>query len=300
VRVSAVDVSRMTVAAVVACTFLLGCTGSGIRTPLHQNETSRVYLEWVPQDSFRASHPATLSPTVIHGALRGLRVQKLKTELDKHLSGQQEPKRIFSDEDVELLTPHILSALSQATPEEQIVFQRIYPWEYGSRMTAGTLSLHDDLLFLTITHYTQAHGGINFVYVDDRQAPDPTGLGGQTVLFVPKEALRPDKSPQEQGHPDEVTLAINFPLLETLQQARENRTPSTIRQAEVPSITDNRNGVVSPLKQNGVHSPGESSSKDPALRALEEQVHKQEQDLEQLKKELQEIQRSRDVQRQPY
>ncbi len=299
-RVSAVDLSRMILAGVVACTFLLSCTGSGVRTPLHQNETSRVYLEWVPQDSFRASHPATLPPAVIQGALRGLRVQKLQTDLGELLRVQQEPKRIFSDEDVELLTPPILSALSQATPEEQIVFQRIYPWEYGARMTAGTLSLRENLLFLTITHYTQKHEGINFVYVDDRQAPDPTGLGGQTVLFVPKEILRPDKSPQEPGHPDEVTLAINYPLLETMQEAPGQPAPTLNRQTEAPSITDNRNGVVSPLKQNGVHSPGEFSSKDPALRALEEQVHKQEQDLEQLKKELQEIQRSRDAQRQPY
>ncbi len=290
-RVSAVDVSRMTLAGVVACAFLLGCTGSGIRTPLHQNETSRVYLEWVPQASFRASHPATLSQTVIHGALRGLRVQKLKAELDKHLSGQQGPKRIFSDEDVELLTPHILSALSQATPEEQIVFQRIYPWEYGSRMTAGTLSLHEDLLFLTITHFTQKHEGINFVYVDDRQAPDPTGLGNQTVLFAPEETLRPDKSPQKPSHPDEVTLAINYPLLETLQEAREQPAHSLIRQTETPSPTHSRETAITPNNQKTVPVQGESVSEDPALRALQEKVHKQERDLEQLKNDLQEIQR---------
>ncbi|WP_342348219.1 hypothetical protein [uncultured Nitrospira sp.] len=295
-RVSAVDLSRITLAGVVACTFLLSCTGSGIRTPLHQNETSRVYLEWVPQESFRASHPANLPPTVIHAALRGLRVQKRQTGLGELLHVQQKPKRMFSDEDVEFLTPHILSALSLATPEEQIVFQRIYPWEYGSRMTAGTLSLREDLLFLTITHYTQKHEGINLVYVDDRQAPDPTGLGGQTVLFVPKETLRPDKSPQEPGHPDEVTLAINYPLLESMQKAREESAPSPIRQTETPSITGNREDVVSPITQKGLPDTGETSSTNPALRALEKQVHKQEQELKELKNELQEIQRSRDPQ----
>jgi hypothetical protein len=290
----------MTLAGALACTFLLGCTGSGIHTPLHQNETSRIYLEWVPHDSFRASHPATLPPTVIRGVLRGLRVQKPTINLGKLLSKQQEPKRIFSDEDVELLTPHILSALSQATPEEQVVFQRIYPWEYGSRMTAGALSLHDDMLFLTITHYAQKHEGINFVYVDDRQAPDPTGLGGQTVLFVPKETLRPDKSTREPSRPDEVTLAINYPLLETLQEARKQPAPTLSRQTEMPSITDSREGAVAPMNQKTFPVSGESSSNDSAFRALEEQVHKQEQELEQLKKELQEIQRSRDWQRQQH
>ncbi|MEO6202748.1 MAG: hypothetical protein ABIU05_17025, partial [Nitrospirales bacterium] len=47
------------------------------------------------------------------------------------------------------------------------------------------------------------------------------GLGGQTVLFVPKETLRPGQSPQEPGHPDDVTLAINYPFLETMQKVRE-------------------------------------------------------------------------------
>lgn len=296
-KVRAIWLCGIALTGVAACTFLLACTGSGIRTPIYQDEISRVYLEWVPQEFFRASHPATLPPTVIHGALRGLRVQKLKTSLGKLFSVQKEPKRIFSDKDVELLTPHILSALSLATPEEQIVFQRIYPWEYGSRMTAGTISLREDMLFLTITHYTQKHEGINFVYVDNRQAHDPTGLANQSVLFVPEEALRPDKSPQKPGHPREVTLAIDYRLLETMQETREQPAPSLIGQPEMPSITDNRDDVVSPISQNGVHDAGESSSKDPALRALEEQVHKQEQDLEQLRNELREIQRSRDSQR---
>ncbi|MFZ1744369.1 MAG: hypothetical protein WAU17_00495, partial [Nitrospirales bacterium] len=170
----------------------------------------------------------------------------------------------------------------------------------GSRMTAGTLSLHEDLLFLTITHYTQKPGGIKFSYVDDRQAPDPTGLRDQTVSFVPKEALRPDKSPQEPRHPLEVTLAINYPLLKTLQEAGEQPAPFPIRQTETPSPAHTREGAVAPINQKTVPPPGESSANDPAFRALEEQVHKQEEELEQLKKELQEIQRSRNSQRQPH
>lgn len=280
-RVNAVDLSRMTLAGALACTFLLGCTGSGIHTPLHQNKTSRIYLEWVPQDSFHASHPATLPPTVIHGVLRGLRVQKPTTNLGNIISEQQEPKRVFSDEDVALLTPHILFALSQATPEEQVAFQRIYPWEYGSRMTAGTLSLREDLLFLTITHYTQKHEGINFVYVDDRQAPDPTGLGSLTVLFVPKEALRPDKSPLVDRHPHEVTLAINYPSLEMWREPSEQPSPSQVKSTEESSV------AVKPEIM-----PGESASKDHAIRALKEQVHRQQMEMEQLKKEFRELQQS--------
>ena len=293
-KVGTVGLCGMTLAGFFACGSLLGCGGSGVHTPIHQAETSRIYLEWVPQDSFRASHPATLPPTVIHAALRGLRVQKPNADLGELLAGRQKPKRIFSDEDVELLTPHILSALSQATPEEHVVFQRIYPWDYGSRMTAGTLSLHEDLIFLTITRYTQKPEGVNFAYVDDRQAPDPTGLGDRTVLFIPQEALRPEKPPLEVQHPDEVTLAIYYPLLETLREPPEQPASTRVRQTGTPSPADTQEAIVAPIiKQNAAHGHEEVESENHALRALEEQVHKQEQDLEQLKKELQEIQQSR-------
>ncbi len=121
----------------------------------------------------------------------------------------------------------------------------------------------------------------------------PTGLGGQTVLFAPEETLRPDKSPLEPGHPDEVTLAINYPLLQTLQKAREQPTHSLIRQTETPSRTHSRETAITPNNQKTVPAQGESVSEDPALRALQEQVHKQERDMEKLKNDLQEIQRRR-------
>ncbi|MFZ1745262.1 MAG: hypothetical protein WAU17_05030, partial [Nitrospirales bacterium] len=105
---------------------LLGCS-TGVRTPINQTPNSNIYLEWVQQDSFHASHPATLSPTIIRETLRGVRIQEQKSGLGELVSGQQNPKRIFSDEDVKLLLPHILTALSEATPEEHVVFQRLYP-----------------------------------------------------------------------------------------------------------------------------------------------------------------------------
>ncbi|HBP88635.1 MAG TPA: hypothetical protein DD706_13155 [Nitrospiraceae bacterium] len=272
---------RMSMAGLLGLAIVLGCAGPGIQTPIHKDETTRVYLEWVPQDSFRATHPEVLSPTVIRRALRGLRVQKQEPAVAELLVGLPEPQRIFSDNDVELLTPHILLALSQATSEEHVVFQRIYPWKYGSRLTSGTLSLHEDLIFLTITHYTQNPGGINVVYVDDRQAPDPTGLGGWTVLFLPKEVLRADSSPQIWRHPHEVTLSINYPSLEMWREPSEQPSPSQVPPTEESS---------DPVKPEII--PGESASEDNAIRALKEQVHRQQMEMDQLRKEFRELQQS--------
>ncbi|GJL69902.1 MAG: hypothetical protein NPIRA06_25370 [Nitrospirales bacterium] len=272
---------HMSLAGFLGVAIILGCAGSGIRTPIHKDEITRVYLEWVPQDSFRATHPAVLSPTVIRRALRGLRVQKQEPAVAELLAGLPEPQRILSDDDVELLTPHIHLALSQATSEEHVVFQRIYPWKYGSRMTSGTLSLHEDLIFLTITHYTPNPGGINFVYVDDRQAPDPTGLGGWTLLFLPKEVLRADTSPQAGRHPHEVTLAINYPSLKAWREPSEQPSLFQVQPTEESSV-DVKPEII----------PRESASEDNPIRALKEQVHRQQMEMEQLKKELRELQQS--------
>jgi len=228
-----------------------------------------------------------------------VRLQEQKSSLGELVSGQQSPRRIFSDDDVELLLPHILSALSRATPEEHVVFQRIYPWEYGSRMTAGTLSLHEDLLFLTITHYTQKPGGMNFSYVDNRQTPDPTGLRDQDVLFIPKEALRPDKSPQKPGHLHENTLAINYPFLETWRDTSDMEGTSHIRHKETTAPSDGPKSAVVPSRQEFSNESPESLSEDTKLRSLEKDVNKQQLELDQLKREMRRLQGQYGAQEEP-
>jgi len=228
-----------------------------------------------------------------------VRVQEKKSSLGELVTGQQRPKRIFSDDDVELLAPHILSALSQATPEEHVVFQRIYPWEYGARTTAGTLYLHEDLLFLTITHYTRQPGGIKFSFVDDRQTPDPTGLRDQEVLFIPKEALRPDKSPQKPRHLHKATLAINYPLLETWRDTSDTEGTSHVRHQETTAPPDGPKRAVASSRQEFSNESPESLSEDTKLRSLEKDVNKQQLELDKLKREMRRLQGQLGAQEEP-
>ncbi len=226
-------------------------------------------------------------------------MQDQKVGLGKLSSREQEPKRILSDEDVELLLPHILDALSQATSEEHVVFERIYSWDLGSRITAGTLHVYEDLLFLTLTHYVRNPSGPGIRYVENRQVSDSTGLTHRAVLFVPKEALRPDKSQQEPRNPHEATLVITYPLLATLPEPQEKAVPRQVRRTGTAPAPDGHDTAVPTLKQEASDGSPESVSEDTTLRGLEEQVNKQERDLEQLKKELRELQRQRGAQEEP-
>ncbi len=173
---------------------LAGCLGSsGIRTMIHEDPQSHVYLEWVPKESFRASHPKYLSPILIKHILSGVMVQPPPGIIEGLLGEDPKPSPLFSNDDVELLVPHLVSALSQVTPEEQVVFKRTYPSNSSETETAGTIYIKDGLIFFTLTHYARKQDGptISF-YKGNREIPDPSGLRDVTLSFSPESAWRQD------------------------------------------------------------------------------------------------------------
>lgn len=177
----------------VMCSFWIGCSGSGIRTMVHQSPNSMVYLEWVEKESFRATHPAILSPTIIHRSLKGVMVKKPTGFMEGLLGQEPKASQMFSDDDVERLLPHLVSALSLATPEEQVVFQRMYSPKSESVKIAGTLHIRENLLFLTFTKFNYKKAGSTVtLYKGNRQIPDPSGFEELKVSFTPEKAWRHD------------------------------------------------------------------------------------------------------------
>lgn len=289
-----------------ASSLLLGCAGSsGIQTMIHKSPDSVVYLEWVPEESFRASHPATLSPKIIQRSLRGVLIQAPPGLLDDML-GKEEPKpsHMFSHFDVELLVPHIVSALSQATPEEHVVFRRIYDLESSTRPTEGKLHVQDDLLHITFTHYGLKTRQVLTVFKGggDRHMPDYSGLKGSKVLFTPKTAWRhdlvPDKAPG--GSPNAKTLAVDYKVLASLPAEHTNfpeNTGSKSSTTHKRSQTEDLSPVSEVSETTGRGSQDEferqahPSKQDPELKDLEErfkilreELSEVEDDIEKLKK----------------
>ena len=210
------------VLAIVFVCWAVGCMGSsGIQTMIHKNSKDVVYLEWVPQESFRASHPVTLSAVTIRRLLQGVRVQTTPGLLKALLGEKAKFSRLFTDNDVESLVPHVFSAFSQVTSEEQVIFQTLDPSDASRVMIAGTLHVHEDLLFLTITHYSQkiTYPTIT-VYKGNRQIEDPTGLKDLQVSFQPKTVWRKEASrllADAEGQNDlNTTLVIDYVALAQL------------------------------------------------------------------------------------
>lgn len=285
VRTPHLGLCRIVVAIFPACILLLGCTGSsGIRTMIHQSPNSIVYLEWVPRESFRASHPATLSPRLIRRILRGVVVQPPPGVMKAFLGVEPKAFHIFSDEDVDLLLPHVVSALSQVTPEEQVVFQRVYSLESESVSTAGTLHIHEDLLFLTFTHY--GHKTVRpavTIYKGNRQVPDPSGLKELKVSFTPEAAWRHDAIPDPGplGQPYTRTLAIDYNFLASLPSI-----PFTpFVKGKIPRLPEEDvsgiRKVLSPL-----------STRETQLEALEEKFQFLKKELSDVEVEIEELKKN--------
>lgn len=282
-----------------ASSLLLGCAGSsGIQTMIHKSPDSVVYLEWVPEESFRASHPATLSPKIIQRSLRGVLIQAPPGLLDDML-GKEEPKpsHMFSHFDVELLVPHIVSALSQATPEEHVVFRRIYDLESSTRPTEGKLHVQDDLLHITFTHYGLKTRQVLIVFKEggDRHMPDYSGLKGSKVLFTPKTAWRhdvvPDKAPPDSPHAK--TVALDYKVLASLpaeplymphKAGSDSRTVHEPSQPHDPKPVNEMSETTDRDTQNALdREQAQPSEQDPKFKDLEERIRILEQELERRK-----------------
>ncbi len=186
---------------------------------IHEDPQSQVYLEWVPKESFRASHPKYFSPTLIKHILSGVMVQPPPGIIEGLLGEDPKPSPLFSNDDVELLVPHLVSALSQVTPEEQVVFQRTYSQESQTTKTAGTIHVKEGLLHLTITDLgrTKNSPTVTF-YKGNRDVPDSSGLRDVQISFVPETAWRQDivQNPVRVGQSSAKLLVLNYKTLVSL------------------------------------------------------------------------------------
>jgi hypothetical protein len=200
--------------------FLTGCLGSsGIRTMIHEDPQSQVYLDWVPKESFRASHPQYFSPILIKHILSGVMVQPPPGIIEGLLGEDPKPSPLFSNDDVELLVPHLVSALSQVTPEEQVVFQRTYSQESQTTKTAGTIHVKEGLLYLTITDLgrTKNSSTVTF-YKGNREVPDSSGLRDVQISFAPETAWRQDMAQHSviKGQSSPNLLVLDYKVLASL------------------------------------------------------------------------------------
>lgn len=176
---------------IAACALLISGCASG--TKLAQNPNNSVYLEEVSDWSFEASHPAVIDQLTITKIVKGLYASDGLTGSSRMSAGGSKPMRIFSDEDVEFLSPLLTQGLSKAKPEQLVGFRLSSSAGSGSEPTTGSLYVLDGSLYLTI------------------------GKGTKPTDFMPETAAHTEPAPAyaADGALDAVTMVIDYHALAT-------------------------------------------------------------------------------------
>ncbi len=239
-----------------ACFVASGCTSTPRpELTIHDSPRGSVYLERISDTSFQATHPINLEHSTIVRALRGIHVRDDKNTLQALFASQSATTRAFTDEDADFLAPLIATAFAKATPDQRIEFRIIqtgtpsYSQKEGAgfgsseppltlapkETTVGTFFAHGRSLHMSLTQYRRRPIKPDVIGGPNRHYPDPTGLDRRELVFLPKEAQRPDT--YRVGEADSPTLVIDYELLARLpdQPAPAAPVPAAASPAQPPA-----------------------------------------------------------------
>jgi hypothetical protein len=219
----------------IGCFFAAGCASPPRpELTIHDSPRGSVYLERITDTSFQATHPISLEPGTLARALRGIQVRDDRNTLQALFASRPEAARAFSDEEADFLASFISTALAKASSDQRIGFRinqtasspaskkegaapglseppvTLAPEE----ITSGVLFAYGRSLQL---HLTRLRSGIqprSMIDGPNRQYVDRTGLTGRKLVFFPKEAQRPEAF--RMGETEFPTLVIDYELLAKL------------------------------------------------------------------------------------
>jgi hypothetical protein len=275
-----------------------GCAASHPPTAIHEAAFGKVFLEHVSDKSFQAAHPIKLSETTVADILRGVHTKEktgLLLLLGKALkSTNLNDIRTFSEDDIAFLTPHITTALAQATPNQRVGFH-VYSTPVISQQnkvsqnpetTSGYLFTDGLSLHFTLTQYRHRPGKKSTSsQKEPRPLPDTDGLRDREVTFLPEAAVRPDAYDRSSwiGKSEDRSLAIDYQLLTKVLAAPPPQPSSTAQQlpaaSSAASPSQSNPAQASPVGKNDVDLQAFKEE----LKALQKKVDEQSAELQRLK-----------------
>lgn len=274
-------------------TLAIGCAHAPeVDTILHEAPRGSVYLERIPERGFKAAHPAAIEEGLIARTLNGVIVTDRKTALQTAFSKTSAMARAFSDDDIKFLAPYLALALRQAATDQQVGFKVFsYPSDlsYSSKSgagvgssdpllsnsslletTSGHLLAQDRWLYLTVTEYKKRPEQPDTINMANRRLPDATGQGDKDLVFEPKEALKPNGKPGLFSGSSDTVFAIDYQRLARMP----------VEETPVP-LSEKR-----PAEPNA--QPG---AKEQDIKQIKEDMKKKDVEIENLKKEMEDIRR---------
>ncbi|MBM4133981.1 MAG: hypothetical protein FJ245_09460 [Nitrospira sp.] len=190
-------------AVVAGCTLsLFGCA----RLPytvqtVHEDQRAIVTLQQEVEPA-RYSHPVQISPQDLGAILRSFSFREKQKLPLRWFAEEAPPKRVFRQDELEVLTPYLAEALQKAGPEERIHFTVLAPGMNPALerdTTDGWIAVRGPYFHLTLEHY---HGQFSIrkeEMWDLRYPAIPPEPGTFLLYFEPNRFWSTDPAANERG-----------------------------------------------------------------------------------------------------
>jgi len=275
---------------------IAGCAGTPIATTsIHDDALGSVFLENVSEKSYQAAHPLKLPEATVADLLRGMHTKEktgMLLLLGKALkSTNLNDIRLFSEDEIALLTPPITKALAQAAPHQRVGFRvsSIPPMSQFQKdtqkkeTTTGYLFADGLSLHFTLTQYRHWPGKPSTnAQKEPRALPDTDGLRDREVTFLPEAAVRPDAYDRSSwiGKSEDKSVAIDYQLLTRILAAPPQAAP-------YPSAT--ATSSMGQPQQVIPNQPTAAGKHDADLQAFREELKAMQKKLDEQNAELQRL-----------
>jgi hypothetical protein len=102
------------------------------------------------------THPVQIAPQQVAAILRGFSLRAQQRLPLRWFAEEAPPKKIFREDELDVLTPQLADALQKAGPGERVYFELFAPGmnpRYRRDVTGGWVAVHGQLLHLTIDYF---------------------------------------------------------------------------------------------------------------------------------------------------
>lgn len=148
------------------------------------------------------SHPVQFSQEDVRAILSGFSIREQKRLPLRWFAEETPPKKLFREDQLDVLSPYVAEALRVAGPEERIAFAVYDPGlnpRYERSVTAGWLAVRDPLFLLTIEYFQTQQPLTKFSPYDPNYPTPPSEPGSYVLYFEPGRYWVLDQPSKKRG-----------------------------------------------------------------------------------------------------
>ncbi len=121
-----------------------------IQTLIHTDAEGTIALETFSNFTIKPQHPHIFPEALIKQILQGITQIQERGVLQELLISTPKPSQVFTQADIDFLTPHLVEAISKATPEEIITFRGLRNTREQKPLSGKVAIFSPTIFFLTL------------------------------------------------------------------------------------------------------------------------------------------------------